>query len=133
MFGVRTRVGVGAVSATLVLMASGVGTTVQAGSNTASVLSCAAKQVTHVSAPGPHRSATFPAGYAGEVKVLETGDQTLKVQSVTVRSGWRYVIKVGEGTAVRVNFFAAQQRQLRFVARLNSLTGRLTVTVVRCG
>jgi hypothetical protein len=132
MFGTRTRVGLGIVGATLILMTSGVGTTVQAAPNTPGVLSCAAKQITHIAAPGIHRSATFPAGYAGEVKVLETGDLTLKVQSVTARTGWRYVVKVAEGTAVRVNFFGTHQRQVRFVARLNPSTSRLTVSVVRC-
>jgi len=99
---------------------------------TPAVLACGAKQASHVPAPGPKRSETFAAGVAGEVKLLQTDDNTLTVKSVTLSSGWTDTVAVGSGTSVRVTFFGQPQEQVRFVGRLNSTAARLTVTVVRC-
>ncbi|MGD1035194.1 MAG: hypothetical protein ABR977_12270, partial [Candidatus Dormibacteria bacterium] len=139
MLGARARLGGFALSVGITLVGLGAGVTVYAAPSvpaTPTVLACGAKQVSHVPAPGPQSSDTFAAGVAGEVKLLQTGDNTLEVKSVTVSPGWTDTVKVGSGTTVRITFFdaplGAPQGQVRFVGRLGSSATRLTVTVVRC-
>jgi hypothetical protein len=66
------------------------------------------------------------------VKVLQTADNTLSVQSVALSSGWTDTMTVGSGSSVRLTFFGPPLQQVRFVGRLNPTETRLTVTVVLC-
>ena len=76
-------------------------TRLRASPTTPTILACGAKQASHVPAPGPKRTETFAAGVAGEVKLLQTDDNTLTVKSVTLSSGWTDTVTVGSGTSVR--------------------------------
>jgi len=135
MFRWHARLGWVALFVAIELLGIGAGVTAYAAPSaptTPTILACGAKQVSHVPAPGPKRTETFAAGVAGEVKLLQTDDNTLTVKSVTLSSGWTDTVTVGSGSSVRLTFSGAPQEQVRFVGRLNPTATRLTVTVVRC-
>jgi hypothetical protein len=135
MFGWHTRLVRGALIVAIEIAGIGVSVTANAAPNvptTPTVLACGAKQVSHVPAPGPKHTETFAAGAAGAVKVLQTADNTLSVQSVALSSGWTDTMTVGSGSSVRLTFFGPPLQQVRFVGRLNPTETRLTVTVVLC-
>jgi hypothetical protein len=135
MSGWHTRLGLGALCVAIGLVGIGVGVTADAAPNvsvTPLVLACGTKQVSHVPAPGPKKTETFAAAVAGEVKLLQTNDNMLSVSSVTLSSGWTDIVKLSDGSSVRLTFFGPPLQQVRFVAHLNSTATRLTVTVVSC-
>jgi hypothetical protein len=132
-FSNHTRLGLASLCAAMGLMGGlGVGVTAHAAPTLSSALTCGAKQVTQVPAPGAKQSATFAAGVAGQVKLLQIDTLTLNVQSVTPSSGWTDTVTVSAGSSVRVNFFGPKTRQVRFDGRFNPTYTRLTVTVVSC-
>jgi hypothetical protein len=93
---------------------------------------CGPKVSSHQAAPGVGNSATYPASFAGSVTLLQQSKTTLKVKSVSPKSGWLDTVVTGSGTTVHVGFqkSGAAIEQERFWARLNS-TGTVITTVLQ--
>jgi hypothetical protein len=130
--GKHTRLGLVALCAALELTGLGIGVTAHAASGLPTTLTCGAKQASRIPAPGAKVTVTFAAGVAGQVKIRQIDTLTLEVVSVTPAKGWTDAIKVGAGSSVRVTFFGPRQRQVRFVARLDTTYKHLTVAVLNC-
>jgi hypothetical protein len=111
----------------------GIGVTAHAAPGLPTTLVFGAKQASRIPAPGAKVTVTFAAGVAGQVKIRQIDTLTLEMVSATPATGWTDAIKVGAGGSVRFTFFGPRQRQVRFVARLDTTYTHLTVAVLNCG
>ncbi len=97
-------------------------------------VTCGPKSITNFAAPGVGRGATYVAGTAGSVKLLQPSLTSLDVESVVPNSTWKGTVVTEKGIRVHVGFqqIGAPEEQVRFWGRLDSTGTVITIVTQTC-